>query len=82
VSMLDSATIFHPLHGFTLCYGGYDRDAFLDAGAHPANGTLVRCRVCGRTGVLPDEGHELEFMPPGTERGPGGGFTWHPPGGG
>jgi hypothetical protein len=28
-------------------------------------GTWVTCR-CGRTGVLPDPGHELYFFPPGS----------------
>lgn len=74
--MLDSATIFHPGHGFGLCYGSYT--SVPPELTRPEHGTLVDCRVCGRLGVLPDEGHELEFMPPGTQRGPGGGFICRP----
>jgi hypothetical protein len=61
------AVIFHPLFGFSLCYGGYSMSVSLGPEAQPEHGTLVSCMVCSRTGVLPDKGHELEFMPPGTE---------------
>jgi hypothetical protein len=75
---MDYAQVFHPLYGYSMCYGPYADPGLpgLDAVAH---GTLVTCRVCGRLGVIPEEGHELEFLPPGTERGPAGGFTCRPP---
>lgn len=69
---MDVVTIFHPLHGYGLCYGSYSRSKFLADCVQPANGTLVDCRMCGRPGVIPDEGHELKFLPPGTERTPDG----------
>jgi hypothetical protein len=31
------------------------------------HGTWVRCR-CGRTGIEPDPGHEMDFLPPGSTR--------------
>jgi hypothetical protein len=73
---MNQATIFHPLYGYSMCYGSYNG---VPVGfTHPEHGTLVACMVCGRTGVIPDEGHELEFLPPGTERDPGGGFIFRP----
>lgn len=64
---MDSKMIYHPLHGYSMCYGPYD-DPDLPGPATVEHGTLVTCRVCGRAGVIPDEGHELEFLPPGTVR--------------
>lgn len=65
-----SAAVFHPLHGFAMCWGGYSA---APAGfTSPEHGTLVSCRMCGRLGVLPEPGHELKFLPPGTEYGPDG----------
>jgi hypothetical protein len=70
--------IFHPPE-FTMCYGSYTA---MPAGwVQPAHGEMVECRACGRPGIIPDEGHELRFLPPGTERGPDGGFTYRPPDG-
>jgi hypothetical protein len=33
----------------------------------PGHGTWMTCR-CGRTGIEPDPGHELDFCPPGSTR--------------
>ena len=66
------AVIFHPQHGFAMCCGGYSVNGNVEASAQPEHGTLVTCWLCGRPGVLPDEGHELEFAPPGSERTPDG----------
>jgi hypothetical protein len=66
------AVIFHPVFGFSLCYGGYSMSASLGPEAQPEHGTLVTCMACGRTGVIPDEGHELDFAPPGTQWAPDG----------
>jgi hypothetical protein len=63
--------VFHPQSGFSMCYGGYSVNAN-EASAQPEHGLLVTCHVCRRTGVVPDEGHELEFLPPGTQRTPDG----------
>jgi hypothetical protein len=76
---MTDGTIFHTGRVFSMCYGGYSRSEALDSGVQPANGMLVNCLVCRRIGVIPDEGHELEFLPPGTERAPGGGFMYRPP---
>lgn len=68
-----STTIFHASSGFGLCYVTHFEEA--PAGlTHPEHGRLVSCGLCGRYGVIPEPGHELEFLPPGTERAPGGGF--------
>jgi hypothetical protein len=67
--------VFHPLFGYSMCYGPYEAAEPAVAGNVP-NGTIVLCRVCQRLGVIPDEGHELEFLPPGTERGVDG-RTFH-----
>jgi hypothetical protein len=72
-----STTIYHTQRGFGLCHA----PNYSEVGAgltHPEYGRLVSCWVCGRLGVIPDAGHELEFMPPGTERAPGGGFLLRP----
>lgn len=62
--------VYHPLYGFSLCHGGgYSASGVPD----PEHGTSVICGLCGRAGVIPDEGHELEFLPPGTQRA-GNGF--------
>jgi len=63
-------TIFHPLYGYGLCYSPHYAPV-VDEKA-PEHGRLVVCGLCQRTGVLPDAGHELEFLPPGTERAPDG----------
>jgi hypothetical protein len=68
-----STTVYHTQRGFGLCH----TPAFMEAQAgvtHPEHGRLVSCGLCGRYGVIPEKGYELEFMPPGTERGPDGGF--------
>ncbi len=68
-----STTIFHTQRGYGLCRA----TGFTEAPAgltHPEHGRLVSCGTCGRYGVIPEAGHELEFMPPGTERGPDGGL--------
>jgi hypothetical protein len=67
------AVIFHPEgHGISLCYGGYSQSVSLGSDVQPEHGTLVTCMACGRDGVIPDAGHELEFAPPGTEWSPDG----------
>jgi hypothetical protein len=67
------STIFHAQHGYGLCHAVRYTEA--PAGlTHPEHGRLVSCGSCGRYGVIPEAGHELEFMPPGTERAPDGGF--------
>jgi hypothetical protein len=71
--MSQHATVFHPLSGYGLCHGA-GWEPVQEGITGPPNATLVHCRLCGRYGVIPDEGHELEFLPPGTERGPGGEF--------
>jgi hypothetical protein len=68
-----STVIFHPHHGFGLCYATRHEDAPPGL-THPEHGRLVSCGLCGRYGVIPDQGRELEFLPPGTERAEGGGF--------
>lgn len=65
--------IFHPHHGYGLCYATSHEDAPPGL-THPEHGRLVSCGLCGRYGVIPDADHELEFLPAGTERAPGGGF--------
>jgi hypothetical protein len=60
--------VFHPLHGFAMCYGPAEILPPSEVGI-VEHGMLVRCKVCQRLGVIPEPGHELEFMPPGTERG-------------
>jgi hypothetical protein len=60
------AMIIHPLHGYGICYALWSRSVFLDSAAPLEYAMLVECHGCRRTGVIPDEGHELEFLPPGT----------------
>lgn len=65
--------VHHPLYGFSLCYnGGYG--CFASDLPDPEHGTSVICSTCRRAGVIPDDGYDLEFMPPGTQRAPGGGY--------
>jgi hypothetical protein len=74
---MPGTTIFHSAHGYGLCYAAHCTEA--PAGlTHPEHGRLVSCGTCGRYGVIPEPGHELEFMPPGTERSPSGGFILRP----
>lgn len=65
-----STVIFHPHHGFALCYATSYEEAPPGL-THPEHGRLVSCGLCGRYGVIPDQGYELEFLPDGTERAPG-----------
>jgi hypothetical protein len=67
------AVIFHPLHRFAMCCGGYEILPPSEVGI-VEHGMLVRCGVCQRLGVIPEPGHELEFAPPGSERAPDGRF--------
>jgi hypothetical protein len=71
--MSERKAVFHPQFGYSMCYPVSTSPA--SAGlTHPEHGTRVVCGVCGRLGVIPDGGHELEFLPPGTERTVNGGF--------
>lgn len=75
---MDTAWVFHPVHGFSMCYGPYS--PMPEGWVHPESGMAVDCRVCGRPGVIPDEGQELKFLPPGTERTEDGkSFIYRPP---
>jgi hypothetical protein len=59
--------IFH-LAPYRLCFGRVSAVP----GMRCRYGALVNCLVCGQLGVVPAEGCELEFLPPGTERSPDG----------
>lgn len=59
--------VFHPLHGWGMCYGTYEILPPSEVGT-VEHGMLVRCGVCQRLGVVPEPGHELAFLPPGTTR--------------
>lgn len=65
--------VFHPKQGYGMCRPVTTGPAQIGL-THPEHGRLVSCGACGRLGVIPEEGHELEFMPPGTERTPDGAF--------
>jgi hypothetical protein len=74
---MSGTTIFHSLNGYGMCFAPRYEPA--PAGlTHPEHGTVVSCGVCGRYGIIPEEGHELEFLPPGTERTEDGGFILRP----
>lgn len=68
---MNYAQVFHPLHGYAMCYGPSAILPPSEVGT-VEHGVLVCCGVCRRLGVVPEEGHELEFLPPGTERSPDG----------
>jgi len=71
--MSQRVTVFHPDRGLSMCSAPATSPAQPGL-TSPENGTLVTCGLCGRHGVIPDEGHELEFLPPGTERDENGRF--------
>jgi hypothetical protein len=71
---MDYVQVFHPLHGFGVCYGPAEILPPSEVGI-VEHGVLVRCGVCGRLGVVAEPGHELEFLPSSTERTPDGRYV-------
>ena len=78
---MDHKTVIHTDSPTAMCYGPVRKVYRADLSfIHPEHGTVVECGICGRTGIVPEPGHELLFLPEGTRRTEDGSFVWEPPG--
>lgn len=55
-------------HARAICWtasrGGLPAD--IPGEAHPPHGKIVVCPNCRQPGLVPEAGHELDYLPPGT----------------